>query len=73
MMSVMEPLRVVIAEDSVLLREGLVRLLEDSGGDENTAIAGYYQGLASVRERGLYDDTQRYVENVQALRSRFGG
>src|SRR3954466_4457021 len=26
-----EPIRVVIAEDSVLLREGLVRLLEDSG------------------------------------------
>ncbi len=31
MMSVMEPLRVVIAEDSVLLREGLARLLEESG------------------------------------------
>ncbi len=26
------PLRVVIAEDSVLLREGLIRLIEDSGG-----------------------------------------
>src|SRR6201989_1782683 len=25
------PIRVVVAEDSVLLREGLVRLLEDSG------------------------------------------
>lgn len=51
----------------------LRRLLEDAGGDETAAMAGYYQGLASVRERGLYDDTQRYVENVQALRSRFGG
>ena len=38
-----------------------------------TAIAGYYQGLQSVRDRGLYDDTQQYVANVQALRSRFGG
>ena len=37
------------------------------------AIAGYYQGLGSVRSRGLYDDTQQYVANVQALRSRFGG
>jgi hypothetical protein len=26
-----------------------------------------------VRDRGMYDDTQNYVENVQALRSRFGG
>ncbi len=51
----------------------LKRLLADSGGDENAAIAGYYQGLASVRERGMYDDTQQYVNNVQALRSRFGG
>jgi LysM repeat protein len=51
----------------------LKRLLTDAGGDENAAIAGYYQGLASVRERGMYDDTARYVDNVQALRSRFGG
>jgi len=51
----------------------LKRLLTDAGGDENAAIAGYYQGLSSVRNRGMFDDTQRYVENVQALRSRFGG
>jgi LysM repeat protein len=51
----------------------LKRLLTDAGGDESAAIAGYYQGLASVRERGMYDDTQQYVNNVQALRSRFGG
>src|SRR5687767_13599310 len=51
----------------------LKRLLTDTGGDENAAIAGYYQGLASVRSRGMFDDTQQYVANVQALRSRFGG
>ena len=51
----------------------LKRLLDETGGDENTAIAGYYQGLQSVRDRGFYDDTSRYVDNVQALRSRFGG
>jgi N-acetylmuramoyl-L-alanine amidase len=51
----------------------LKRLLTDAGGDENAAIAGYYQGLRSVQERGMYDDTVRYVDNVQALRSRFGG
>jgi N-acetylmuramoyl-L-alanine amidase len=42
-------------------------------GDESTAIAGYYQGIGSVQSRGLFDDTQRYVQDVQALRSRFGG
>jgi N-acetylmuramoyl-L-alanine amidase len=51
----------------------LRHLLEQTGGDEASAIAGYYQGLGSVRSRGLYDDTQKYVANVQALRSRFGG
>ena len=51
----------------------LQRLLNETGGDESAAIAGYYQGLASVRSRGMYEDTQRYVANVQALRSRFGG
>ena len=51
----------------------LKRLLTDAGGDESAAIAGYYQGLASVQERGMYDDTQQYLANVQALRSRFGG
>jgi soluble lytic murein transglycosylase-like protein len=51
----------------------LKQLLNESGGDEATAIAGYYQGLGSVRSRGLFDDTQQYVNNVQALRGRFGG
>jgi soluble lytic murein transglycosylase-like protein len=51
----------------------LRHLLDASGGDENTAIAGYYQGLSSVQNRGMFEDTKRYVANVQALRSRFGG
>jgi soluble lytic murein transglycosylase-like protein len=51
----------------------LKRLLNDTGGDEAAAIAGYYQGLSSVQSRGMYDDTRQYVDNVQALRSRFGG
>jgi LysM repeat protein len=51
----------------------LKRLLDETGGDEGAAIASYYQGLQSVRDRGMYDDTQQYVANVQALRSRFGG
>jgi LysM repeat protein len=51
----------------------LRQLLNQTGGDESAAIAAYYQGLASVRDRGLFDDTKRYVANVQALRGRFGG
>jgi soluble lytic murein transglycosylase-like protein len=48
-------------------------LLEETGGDEATAIAGYYQGLSSVQSDGMLPETERYVANVQALRGRFGG
>ncbi len=62
------------AEDNV--RAGamyLARLLRDAGGDERMATAGYYQGLSSVRRIGLLPETERYVDNVMALRGRFGG
>ena len=51
----------------------LRQLLADTGGDEATALASYYQGAGSVRQLGLLPDTQRYVANVTALKSRFGG
>jgi N-acetylmuramoyl-L-alanine amidase len=53
--------------------ELLHSLLDQTGGDPALAAAGYYQGLASVRAHGLYPDTQQYVNNVLALRQRFGG
>jgi hypothetical protein len=48
-------------------------LLSATGGDPALAAAGYYQGLPSVRQNGLFRDTQQYVNNVLALRQRFGG
>jgi LysM repeat protein len=51
----------------------LARLLRDTGGDPTTAVAAYYQGLGSVRRIGMLPETRRYVANVLALRSRFGG
>jgi soluble lytic murein transglycosylase-like protein len=48
-------------------------LLDETGGDEAMAIAGYYQGLSSVQSQGMLPETRRYVANVQALKSRFGG
>ena len=49
----------------------LLRILQQSASSERQAIAGYYQGLRSVRERGMYPDTRRYVKNVLALKARF--
>jgi soluble lytic murein transglycosylase-like protein len=51
----------------------LKQLLRESGGDPVTAAAGYYQGPASVKKIGMLPETRRYVDNVMALRSRFGG
>ena len=51
----------------------LGQLLRDTGGDPAMAAAGYYQGLSSVRRIGMLPETRRYVANVLALRSRFGG
>lgn len=42
-----------------------------TGGDPEAILAGYYQGLASVRRNGVYDSTRRYIANVLALRQRF--
>lgn len=51
----------------------LASLLRETGGDPRMAAAAYYQGLTSVRSRGLFEDTKRYVDNVFALQGRFGG
>jgi LysM repeat protein len=51
----------------------LRQLLNDFGGDQNAAAAAYYQGEGAVKSRGLYKDTQQYVNSVNALRARFGG
>ena len=68
------PLSRTSAQDNV--RGGVLllhSLLDQAGGDPTLAAAGYYQGLQSVREHGMYYDTQQYVNNVMALRHRFGG
>jgi LysM repeat protein len=51
----------------------LGQLLRETSGDPALAAAGYYQGLSSVRRIGMLPETRRYVANVLALRSRFGG
>ena len=43
-----------------------------TNGDPRMTLAGYFQGLANVRRNGLYNATERYIDNVLALRERFG-
>jgi N-acetylmuramoyl-L-alanine amidase len=42
-----------------------------TGGDTDMILAGYYQGLGSVRRNGIYPSTRQYIANVLALRARF--
>lgn len=48
---------------------GLLHDLTD--GDAERILAGYYQGLRSVRENGRYPSTERYIANIMALWERF--
>jgi N-acetylmuramoyl-L-alanine amidase len=48
-------------------------LLTATSDDPALAAAGYIQGLASVRSRGMYSVTRQYVKSVLALREQFGG
>jgi hypothetical protein len=58
--------------DNITAGVALLKVLLDAA-PERVAVAGYYQGLAGVREHGMYRDTRRYVANVLALKERFGG
>ncbi len=57
-------------EDNVLAGVMLLKVLRSQAG-EATAIAGYYQGLASVRSNGMLPDTRRYVASVTSLAGSF--
>src|SRR5947209_7849661 len=65
------PLDPTSAADNVKAGSLLLgQLLRDTGGNEPAAIAGYYQGLDSVRRIGMLPETRRYVANVLALQGR---
>jgi LysM repeat protein len=51
----------------------LKSLMAETGGSASLAAAGYYQGLQSVEQNGMYSDTQSYVNSVMALQSQYGG
>jgi LysM repeat protein len=68
------PLAPASAVDNV--RGGVLMLhalLGATGGNEALAAAGYYQGLSSVQQHGMYSSTKQYVRDVMALAQRFGG
>ena len=55
--------------DNVTAGVVLLKLLRQEAGVKH-AVAGYYQGLAGVRQHGMYRSTKHYVANVIALKRR---
>lgn len=56
--------------DNITCGVALLRSLTRSATTQDEVIAAYYQGLTSVRERGYYTDTSRYVRQVRATMAR---
>lgn len=49
----------------------MLRWLVRHADDQDQAIAGYYQGLGGVRDKGMYPDTKAYVRSVTSHMARF--
>ena len=59
------------ARDNVEAGVLLLRELLASTGSQSGALAGYYQGLGSIRAKGLLPQTHGYVRNITLLQRRF--
>ncbi|MBW3086114.1 Cell division suppressor protein YneA [Austwickia sp. TVS 96-490-7B] len=59
-----DELNLLDAQDNITCGVVVLRSLIRSADSESQAIAGYYQGLASVRSDGMYVDTAAYVASV---------
>ncbi|HVV75529.1 MAG TPA: LysM peptidoglycan-binding domain-containing protein [Mycobacteriales bacterium] len=59
------------ASDNITAGVALLSVLTHEARSERQAVAGYYQGLQSVRDHGMYRSTKQYVANVMALRGTF--
>jgi LysM repeat protein len=59
-------------EDNVTAGVVILRSLLRAADNRQQAVAGYYQGLQSVRQRGMLADTEHYVARVESLRLRLG-
>jgi hypothetical protein len=59
------------ARDNVTAGVALLSVLTNEARSTRQAVAGYYQGLQSVRDHGMYASTKQYVANVMALRTRY--
>jgi N-acetylmuramoyl-L-alanine amidase len=56
------------SSDNIEMSAAYLRwLLDQTGGSRELALAGYYQGITSVREHGILAVTEPYVTGITAL------
>jgi soluble lytic murein transglycosylase-like protein len=67
------PLDLYDVEDNVEAGVRYLGQLLKVAPSTDAALGGYYQGLQSVRSRGMFTDTKRYVRNIVAIRRRLAG
>jgi LysM repeat protein len=63
-------LNLLNTQDNITAGVAILRSLTRSAATTDQAIAGYYQGLASVQKSGMYADTKSYVKAVTSHRGR---
>ena len=60
-----QPLRVVIAEDSALIREGLARVIRDSGGEVLAAMAEGRTNMGVATLLSISEGaTEKHISNI---------
>lgn len=59
------------AQDNITAGVALLSLLTHEAASTRVAVAGYYQGLQSVRDHGMLRSTKQYVADVMALRGQY--
>lgn len=52
-------------QDNVTAGVVIMRALLRSADSQDEAIGGYYQGLGSVGQHGMFSDTKQYVRNIK--------
>lgn len=57
--------------DNAAAGVAIIRQLLATSKDQDTAIAGYYQGQYSVSKYGMYDDTKAYLAAIKAHQKNF--
>lgn len=65
------PLDLSSTEDNITAGVLLLRQLQRSEGSTEALLAGYYQGIGSIAQKGVLPQTRQYIANIGALRERF--